>query len=113
MYIAGAGAVITQYTALERGCQVQIPKKHYQLVSTGINKTKPTDTQLISTVTNRYDNDFLFDQLQDLVNPKFKAWYCREFYRLGKDQVLKLASQARIDGRTPSKLFSHLLKETA
>lgn len=74
-----------------------------ELVSTGMNKSKPTDT-------NWYENDHLFNQLQDLVNPQFKSWYMREFYRLGKDKVLILASQAKADGREPHKLFSKLIK---
>lgn len=74
-----------------------------QLVSTGINKTLPTGI-------NWYDNDHLFNQLHDLVNPTFKAWYMREFYRIGKDRVLILASQARTDGKDPCRLFSKLLK---
>lgn len=90
-----------------KGCQVQFSQKHYQLISTGINKLKPTD---ISTDTSKYDNDRLYSDLHDLVNPEFRAWYCREFYRLGVERVLALASQARVDGKDPSKLFSYLLK---
>ena len=80
-----------------------------QLVSTDTNWVK---NQLVSTdTTDRYDNDFLFEQLDDLVNPAFKPWYCKMFYRLGKDRVLVLASQARSDGKQPPRLFSKLLKE--
>lgn len=87
---------------------MQLSEKHYQLVSTGINKSKPTDSSI-----NWYENDHLFNELEDLVNQRFKAWYCRMFYELGKDTVLKLASQARADGKYPPKLFSKLLKEHA
>jgi hypothetical protein len=75
-----------------------------QLVSTGIKKSNPTDT-------NWYDNDHLFSQLGDLVNSQFKAWYCKRFYAIGKDRVLVLASQARADGKNPPRLFSMLLKK--
>lgn len=74
-----------------------------QLVSTGKNKYIPTDI-------NCYDNDVLFNELTDLVNPQFRAWYCKQFYRLGKTKVLELASTAKADGRDPRKLFSTLLK---
>lgn len=74
-----------------------------QLVSTGIKRANTTDT-------NWYDNDHLFDQLGDLVNPTFRAWYCKHFYRLGKIKVLELAAVARSDGKQPAKLFSLLLK---
>jgi len=75
-----------------------------QLVSTGrANEIIPTDT-------NWYDNDHLYSQLSDLVNDSFKPWYMKQFYRLGKDRVLILAAQAKVDGRQPAKLFSSLLK---
>jgi hypothetical protein len=77
----------------------------YQLVSTGIKRLNPTDT-------NCYENDYLFQQLGDLVNEKFKAWYCKEFYRLGKVKVLELASVAKSDGKQPAKLFSYLLRKS-
>jgi len=78
-----------------------------QLVSTGIKRLNPTDSSI-----NWYDNDHLFDQLSDLVNSNFKAWYCKVFYKLGKDKVLLLASQAKADATTsPQRLFSYLLKK--
>jgi hypothetical protein len=79
-----------------------------QLVSIGIKRLNPTDT----TTDTKYDNDYLFEQLNDLVNEKFKSWYCGQFYRLGKDTVLKLASVARSDGKQPQKLFSYLIKKS-
>lgn len=79
------------------------PEPLSQLVPTGIKRLNPTDT-------NWYDNDHLYDQLGDLVNNQFKGWYMKQFYRLGKDKVLVLASQAKADGKYPAKLFSKLLK---
>jgi hypothetical protein len=87
-------------------------------ISTGINNLIPTDTnwyQLISTdrVNNLkvYEVDNIYNQLPDLVNHKFRAWYVSRFYDLGKDQVFRLASLARADGKNPQKLFSYLLKK--
>lgn len=77
---------------------------NYQLVSTGKSNLIPTDT-------NWYENDFLFKELSDLVNPTFKAWYCKRFYALGKERTLQLASIARADGKEPRRLFSRLLKQ--
>lgn len=76
-----------------------------QLISTGINKL------LNTTDISCYENDRLFSELGDLVNVQFKAWYCKQFYRLGKDRVFILASQARVDGRDSRRLFSSLLKK--
>ncbi len=83
-----------------------------QLISTGINKTK---YQLISTDTSKarkrkFDNDYLFESLSELVNTQFKAWYCKHFYRLGKTKVMEIAALAKADGKEPKKLFSFLLK---
>lgn len=86
--------------------QVSDILKSRQLVSTGINNLN----QLIPT-DKTYDNDRLYDDLGDLVNPQFRAWYCKSFYRLGKDRVLVLASQARADGNDKRRLFSKLLKQ--
>lgn len=83
-----------------------------QLVSTdttGFNKVKTTDTTG-TTNTKRCDVDDLFDDLGSLVNPRFKPWYCKMFYTLGRTRVLELASVAKADGKQPSKLFSLLLK---
>ena len=83
-----------------------------QLVSTGIKRFKPTD---ITTGNNKkFDNDYLFEdqRLSGLVNPTFKAWYCKHFYRLGKDKVLQLASIAKVDGNNSARLFSFLLKKS-
>lgn len=84
--------------------------------------TNPTDTttdiktnkyQLIPIGSKKFENDFLFDALPDLVNEQFKPWYCRMFYKLGKDRVLHLASVARNDGKNPRAYFSKLLKMEA
>lgn len=81
-----------------------------QLVSTGINRFKPTD---ISTDSHKYENDFLFEDLSDLVNPQFRGWYCKQFYRLGKKETLRLAQVARADAKMSApKLFSYLLKKS-
>ncbi len=86
-----------------------------QLIPTGLNKFNTTDTTVKDSggPMKKYDADHLFDMLPDLVNPTFKAWYCKLFYKLGKDRVLQLASLARQDGKDNRKYFSHLLKKAA
>lgn len=84
--------------------------ENYQLVSTGINKFNPTGTPNLRG--KQYDNDHLFEMLSDLCNNQFKAWYCKMFYKLGKDKVLALASIARADAKTDKRrYFSYLLKQ--
>ena len=75
-------------------------------LSTG-KKFNPIDN--CSTVNNEVD--IMFSELRDLVNIKFKPWYCKQFYRLGRKEVEKRASQARHDGFNKQRLFSKLLKE--
>lgn len=85
-------------------------KQLVSTVPTGFNKVKTTDTTGTSKYTKRYDADELFDQLSELVNPTYRAWYCKMFYQLGKNRVMELASVAKADGKEPRKLFSLLLK---
>ena len=83
-------------------------------VTTGLNKLNPTVTvvrEQVSFPGNKYyDVDKLYEQLSDLVNDKFKRWYCKQFYSLGIERTLELASLARSDGKDPKRLFSHLIK---
>lgn len=79
-----------------------------QQLSTGRNFSN----QLTTTIDNCTSNevDLMFTELHDLVNEQFKPWYCKQFYRLGRKEVEKRASQARNDGFNKQKLFSKLLK---
>lgn len=81
--------------------------------TTGINNSKYQLIPIGSNSSKKFENDFLFDALPDLVNEQFKPWYCRMFYKLGKDRVLHLASVARSDGKNPRAYFSKLLKMEA
>ncbi len=80
-----------------------------QLLSVDTNRFNPID---IPTDSYKYENDLLFEDLSDLVNSQFRSWYCKQFYRLGKKEVLRLAQTARVDSKvSPQRLFSHLLKK--
>lgn len=75
------------------------------------NRTTATEKSFNSTATvpvNRWDS--LFEELDDLVNSSFRAWYCKCFVQLGEAEIRKLASIARVEGLNPRKYFSHLLK---
>jgi membrane-bound lytic murein transglycosylase MltF len=106
---------VAKNMSMERMAETLASRK--QLVSTvptGFNKVKTTDTTGIncgSKYTKRYDADELFDQLSELVNPVYRAWYCKMFYKIGKDKVMQIASIAKADGKEPRKLFSLLLKQ--
>lgn len=58
------------------------------------------------------EQDLLFDELHDLTNQQFRAWYCLSFAQLGRETVQHLAAIARTDHRTDSRrYFSWLLKQ--
>jgi hypothetical protein len=76
-------------------------------LTTGLNKLKPIVT---TDNCNAQEADQIFNMLPELVNPQYKAWYCREFYRLPRTKIMELASLAKSDGSDPQRLFSFLLK---
>jgi hypothetical protein len=97
---------------------MQIPERLRTIGTTGFKEFKPigaTGTIVGEDVSfkgiKNYEIDLLFDSLPDLVNLSFKRWYCKMFYKLGRERVITIASIARADGKTPTKLFSKLLKE--
>lgn len=69
-----------------------------------------TSTEQLTTVSS-LEVEFLYGHLADLVNEQFKPWYCKQFYRLGRETVLRLASIARADAKKNVRgYFSTLLK---
>lgn len=65
----------------------------------------------VKTIDNYKPVDDLYDQLPDLVNQQFRAWYCQTFHKLGRDHVLKIASIAKADAKVDKRrYFSSLLK---
>lgn len=74
-------------------------------VTTGINNLNPTVNNCSTKQVN-----LLLEDCSDLLNPKFKSWYAQRFYSLPASKIQQLASQARVDGKHPAKLFSFLLK---
>jgi len=105
------GIRIINYNIKERA-QMQVKQilsynKNTTDISIDINKYIPTDTNCY----RKYENDFLFEELSDLCSKDFRGWYCKLFYKLGREKVLKLASIARADGKNPPRYFSYLLKQ--
>jgi hypothetical protein len=95
-----------------RECQVQnttssvaeVITNTTEQLTTGVNKHKTTDNCTVD------EADQLFSLLPELVNQKFKAWYCKQFYKMNRTKVMELAALATADGKDPRKLFSFLLK---
>lgn len=89
-----------------------------QSVATVLQLTKLNNKQQLELsyinkpVVSKYHRvNVLVRECSDLINPKFKNWYCRIFYKLSNEVVLRLASIARADGQNKQKLFSYLLKK--
>lgn len=80
------------------------------VVSTGRTKLLiPTDT---TDISRKYENDHLYEMMPELVNDRFRGWYCKRFYEIGRKRVLELAAIAKSDSRKDArKLFSYLLKQ--
>ena len=70
--------------------------------TTGLNKL---DGRKYSDITLLYDDL----NAQGLVNTRYKAWYCSQFFKLGREKVMRIASEAKADGTNPQKLFNHKL----
>jgi ribulose kinase len=81
-------------------------------IVTTVGKSKNTTVTTVTTVGDKYKTtEALFEDLSDLVNQEFKAWYCKQFHVLGAAEVLKRASIARNDAKGDKRhYFSYLLK---
>ena len=89
------------------------------IVPTGSYGSKPIDP-IATTVAHKTIKltkqevqgcDIALSQYADVMHPDFYAWYCKAFYKIGRDRFHILASQARSDGKVPAKLFSSLIKK--
>lgn len=76
-----------------------------------LNKTTVTVPTETSSNGLGYWNDSIYAEIPDLVNDRFRAWYCDAFYKLGKNRVLGIIKEAKQEGKNPARYFSYLLKE--
>ncbi len=87
-----------------------------QLVQTDTKGFKPSVDRSNSWDNKKFDNDQLYEQLSDVINAdlKWRPWYCKQFYRLGRSRTLQLAAIAKADAKVdPKRYFSKLLKQHA
>jgi hypothetical protein len=55
--------------------------------------------------------DLALGDLNDLIDPAFKNWFCKCYYQLGGDVMHRLASVARQEAKTnPKNYFGRLVK---
>lgn len=75
-------------------------------------KAKTGTTGLKDSGSKYMEVNVLYEDLSDLVNEKYRGWYCKTFFELGRERVQRMASEARADAtQDKRKLFSHMLKE--
>jgi hypothetical protein len=55
--------------------------------------------------------DIALSDYSDLMSKEFYAWYCKAFYKLGRERFARIASEARADGQNPKRLFSFKIKQ--
>ena len=55
--------------------------------------------------------DLAVSDYRDLIDPKFKQWFCKSYYKLGGEIIHQLASEAREHGKDPSRLFLYSIKK--
>lgn len=53
--------------------------------------------------------DLVIADNSDLINFEFLGWYYKVAFLIGADRFAACASQARVDGNDPARLFSHIL----
>lgn len=101
---SGRSIAESHFRGLQGESQVQ---KSPQLTTEG---NSVTSIEQLTTVSS-LEVDYIYGTMPDLVNDKFRPWYCKQFSRLGRETVLRLAGTARSDSKTnPRGYFSVLLK---
>lgn len=83
-------------------------RNNWQLPAEGKNQKQQLTTDNCRATADQVD--YVIDQIGDLITmPELKPWYCKAVYMLGMDQVLRMASTARSDGKVPAKFFSYMI----
>jgi hypothetical protein len=82
------------------------------IINNRSNEDKKTTTGLNAKKEKYKEIDMLYEDLKDLCNSQFRLWYCKQFNKLGREKILRLASEARADAMIDKrKLFSHLIRK--
>ena len=62
-----------------------------------------TKTEIIDFLLNSFEKN-------NLVNPKYRAWFAKRFYKLDVTKILKLSEQALVKGDNKTAYFCHMIK---
>lgn len=117
-YVNRERAFEYSYSRLEEGkSQVQsfneITQDNYSTIANRTKQFNPIDNSSIDYRSNSAkDVDQLLVDCKDLIDTRYTQFFAKRFYKLNRDRVLALASQARQDARTsPQRLFSYLINK--
>lgn len=89
-----------------------------EALSSMVNRPKGFTNNRQSTMDNSKRVDLLILDVQELIDPAFRLWFVKRFYRLTNDTVQRLAASVREqtvrDPKTNGlRLFSWLIKREA
>lgn len=89
-----------------------------ETLSTIVNRKELNNNNGQSTMDNSKRVDLLVEDCQDLIDPAYRLWFVKRFYKLTSDTIRRLAAQVREQlaaGRAgnPMRLFSWLVKREA
>jgi hypothetical protein len=57
--------------------------------------------------------DLLLQDYSDLIDTRYTPWFAKRFYNIPFDVIHSCASQARQDGKSKQRLFSHLINKAS
>ena len=89
-----------------------------EALSSMVNSKKVLNNNSQSTIDNSKRVDLLIDDVKDLVDPNYRLWFVKRFYKLATGTVHRLAAQVReLKMLKPDtnvfRLFSWLIKREA
>lgn len=89
-----------------------------EALSSMVNRSQGFTNNRQSTIDNSKRVDVLILDVEDLIDPAFRLWFVKRFYKLSDDTVRRLAASVREQvaakpNSNPIRLFSWLIKREA
>jgi hypothetical protein len=89
-----------------------------QALSSIVNSKQLHNNNSLSSMDNSKRVDLLIQDCEDLIDPSYRLWFIKRFYKLATDTVRRLAANVREmmalgKAGNPQRLFSWLVKREA
>ncbi len=86
-----------------------------QALSSIVNSRELSNNNSLSSIDNSKRVDLLIDDCNDLIDPAYRLWFVKRFYKLSSDTIRRLAASVREaiaigKAGNPQRLFSWLVK---